>query len=75
MRGAVFGNKKTVPRLRDGWVSTFLASTHSPQTGLAKVKPIARLNRGDVLMDWLHFEETLADSTVLVNDTVDSAVP
>src|SRR5579862_956762 len=51
-----FGHKKTVPRLRDGWVSTFQASTHSPQTGPAKVKPIARLDRSVVLRDALHYE-------------------
>jgi hypothetical protein len=59
MRGAVLDNKKTVPRLRDGWVSTFLASTHSPQTGLAKIKPIIRRpNCGDVmLMHRLHLQK------------------
>jgi hypothetical protein len=50
MRDAVFDHKKTVPRLRDGWVSTFPASTHSPQTGLAKIKPIIKCpDRGYVL--------------------------
>jgi len=50
VRGSVSGNKKTVPHLRDGLVSTFQASTLSPQTGLAKIKPKPYLNRGDVLM-------------------------
>jgi hypothetical protein len=49
-RGSVSGNKKTVPLLRDGLVSTFTASTLSPQTGLAKIKPIIRLHRGDELL-------------------------
>src|ERR1035437_8246409 len=49
------GNKKTAARLRDGLVSMFPASTHSPQTGLAKIKREPRLLCGDVLINCLHF--------------------
>jgi hypothetical protein len=48
-------------------VSTFPASTHSPQTGLAKIKPEPRLNRGDVLTNLIHAVRSLSGWRANVN--------